>query len=63
MLPRKANTISFPIGIIVICLIEKTGYSIMNNLFTAPRAGLEPATTRLTAECSTIELSRNVMST
>ena len=24
-----------------------------------PRAGLEPATTRLTAECSTIELSRN----
>ena len=24
----------------------------------APRAGLEPATTRLTAECSTIELSR-----
>ena len=60
MLPRKANTISFPIGIIVICLIEKTGYSIMNNLFTAPRAGLEPATTRLTAECSTIELSRNI---
>ena len=32
----------------------------MNNLFTAPRAGLEPATTRLTAECSTIELSRNI---
>ena len=26
----------------------------------APRAGLEPATTRLTAECSTIELSRNI---
>ena len=25
-----------------------------------PRAGLEPATLRLTAECSTIELSRNV---
>ena len=24
-----------------------------------PRAGLEPATLRLTAECSTIELSRN----
>ena len=26
--------------------------------YKAPRAGLEPATTRLTAECSTIELSR-----
>lgn len=25
----------------------------------APGAGLEPATARLTAECSTIELSRN----
>ena len=27
----------------------------------APRAGLEPATTRLTAECSTIELSRIIL--
>ncbi len=27
----------------------------------APRAGLEPATTRLTAECSTIELSGNAV--
>ena len=26
----------------------------------APRVGLEPTTTRLTAGCSTIELSRNV---
>ena len=26
----------------------------------APRAGLEPATIRLTAECSTIELPRNL---
>ncbi len=26
----------------------------------APRVGLEPTTTRLTAECSTIELSRKV---
>ena len=26
---------------------------------SAPRVGLEPTTTRLTAECSTIELSRN----
>lgn len=25
----------------------------------APRSGLEPETVRLTAECSTIELSRN----
>ena len=28
-------------------------------ILTAPRVGLEPTTTRLTAECSTIELSRN----
>ena len=28
-----------------------------------PRVGLEPTTTRLTAECSTIELSRNINST
>ena len=27
----------------------------------APRVGLEPTTTRLTAECSTIELSRNAL--
>ena len=27
----------------------------------APRVGLEPTTTRLTAECSTIELSRNIL--
>ena len=27
----------------------------------APRAGLEPATYRLTAGCSTIELSRNIL--
>ena len=27
-------------------------------ILTAPRVGLEPTTTRLTAECSTIELSR-----
>ncbi|MDK2835545.1 MAG: hypothetical protein PWP21_322, partial [Thermosediminibacterales bacterium] len=27
----------------------------------APQAGLEPATTRLTAECSTIELLRNTI--
>ena len=30
------------------------------SLVLAPRVGLEPTTTRLTAECSTIELSRNV---
>ena len=29
----------------------------------APRVGLEPTTPRLTAECSTIELSRNISST
>ena len=26
-----------------------------------PRVGLEPTTLRLTAECSTIELSRNIL--
>ena len=31
---------------------------LLHILPIAPRAGLEPATTRLTAECSTIELSR-----
>ena len=30
-------------------------------LFPAPRVGLEPTTTRLTAECSTIELSRIIL--
>ena len=30
-------------------------------LFQAPRVGLEPTTTRLTAECSTIELSRIIL--
>ncbi len=30
---------------------------------TTPRAGLEPATPRLTAACSTIELSRNKLIT
>ena len=28
--------------------------------YQTPRVGLEPTTTRLTAECSTIELSRNI---
>ena len=32
---------------------------IRSNASLAPRVGLEPTTTRLTAECSTIELSRN----
>ena len=31
-------------------------------ILTAPRVGLEPTTTRLTAECSTIELSRIIPS-
>ena len=30
--------------------------------FLAPRAGLEPATLRLTVACSTIELPRNILS-
>ena len=30
-------------------------------VFLAPQVGLEPTTLRLTAECSTIELLRNVV--
>ena len=33
----------------------------MNIKKMAPRRGLEPPTYRLTAECSTIELSRNIV--
>ena len=33
--------------------------SALANLEKAPRAGLEPATHRLTADCSAIELPRN----
>ena len=35
--------------------LDRLGYPAM-----APRVGLEPTTYRLTAGCSTIELSRNV---
>ena len=35
--------------------------SLFLNKKMAPRRGLEPPTYRLTAECSTIELSRNVI--
>ena len=31
----------------------------IGRMFLAPQVGLEPTTPRLTAECSTIELSRN----
>ena len=34
--------------------------NIPSAAFKAPRAGLEPATPRLTAACSTIELSRQL---
>ena len=34
------------------------GYCAIFNYSKTPRVGLEPTTTRLTAECSTIELSR-----
>ncbi len=30
------------------------------NVYCAPRAGFEPATNRLTADCSTAELPRNI---
>ena len=41
-------------------LLKKIRMSVSYHEFilTAPRVGLEPTTTRLTAECSTIELSR-----
>ena len=43
-------------------LLKKIRMSVSYHEFilTAPRVGLEPTTTRLTAECSTIELSRKV---
>ena len=34
---------------------------MLTGLFQAPRVGLEPTTPRLTAACSTIELSRKVL--
>ncbi len=36
-------------------------YKTLYNKKVAPRRGLEPPTCRLTAECSTIELSRNII--
>jgi ceramide glucosyltransferase len=39
--------------------VKKRHGRIRTGSFLAPRAGLEPATTRLTAECSTIELPRS----
>ena len=39
---------------------KKPANADVYGLFPAPRVGLEPTTTRLTAECSTIELSRNL---
>ena len=36
------------------------GHILFNFFKQAPRVGLEPTTTRLTAECSTIELSRKI---
>ena len=44
---RVLQTHALPLGYGTIFIIEKT-----------PRVGLEPTTPRLTAECSTIELSR-----
>ena len=38
---------------------KKPANADVYGLFPTPRVGLEPTTTRLTAECSTIELSRN----
>lgn len=35
------------------------GSDFVVSLIKTPRAGFEPATTRLTAGCSTVELSRN----
>ena len=35
--------------------------AMLNKNLLAPQAGLEPVTPRLTAECSTIELLRNIV--
>ena len=52
--------ISQNVFILDIILLKKIRMSVSYHEFilTAPRVGLEPTTTRLTAECSTIELSR-----
>ena len=39
---------------------RKTANAEVYGLFQTPRVGLEPTTPRLTAACSTIELSRNL---
>ena len=45
-------------GVADLCLTTWLSRHII--FLKAPRVGLEPTTTRLTAECSTIELSRNI---
>ena len=54
---------SLPIRSSPIFCIDKVieGTLCAPSMTLAPRAGLEPATLRLTAGCSTIELSRNVL--
>ena len=42
---------------------KKPADIIVCGFYQAPRVGLEPTTTRLTAECSTIELSRIIFHT
>ena len=56
------QTIALPLGYraILTCSNSITWSQLSVKKKKAPRAGLEPATTRLTAECSTIELSRNM---
>ena len=43
--------------------IHKPGTRPACRIWLAPRAGFEPATYRLTADCSTIELPRNEITT
>ena len=41
-------------------LVYKKDDPCESSFFLAPQVGLEPTTTRLTAECSAIELLRNI---
>ena len=48
----------FLIFILLLLKVQNPASTDVCRTFLAPRVGLEPTTTRLTAECSTIELSR-----
>ena len=56
---RVLQTHALPLGYVAVIYKETAENCAVSVL--APRVGLEPTTPRLTAECSTIELSRNTI--